>query len=226
MNLYRVSRIGVSAVMLVLAGCAKGAGDAAAPAGGEAKVATGADVKPVSEFFPFTVGGKTLRVQVVVLNAEQQRGLMGRKDLGEDDGMVFVYPAPQQMSFWMKNTPTPLDIGFFKADGSLGEVYPMYPYDETSVRSTGDDYTMALETNQGWRTRCARGGSSRSDTRCGWSERGARDQARRRRPGRRRDAAAVSMPRPTSVAKAAGSGMAEAMMSRWPETSRRAVLHA
>ena len=149
MNFYRASRMGVAAVMLALAGCAKGAGDAATTRA-EAKVATGADVKPVSEFFPFTVGGKALRIQVVVLNAEQQRGLMGRKDLGEDDGMVFVYPAPQQMSFWMKNTPTPLDIGFFKEDGSLGEVYPMYPYDETSVRSKGEDYTMALETNQGW----------------------------------------------------------------------------
>lgn len=148
MNLYRVSRIGLAAVMLALAGCAKGEGGAAAR--GEAKVATGADVKPVTEFFPFTVGGKALRIQVVVLDAEMRRGLMGRKDLGADDGMVFVYPAPQQMSFWMKNTPTPLDIGFFKADGTLGEVYPLYPYDETSVLSKGEDYTMALEVNQGW----------------------------------------------------------------------------
>lgn len=141
--------MGVAAVMLALAGCAKGDGSATA-AHTEPKVATGADVKPVTEFFPFTVGGKSLRIQVAVLNAEMQRGLMGRKDLGEDDGMVFVYPTPQQMGFWMKNTPTPLDIGFFKADGTLGEVYPMYPYDETSVRSKDEDYTMALETNQGW----------------------------------------------------------------------------
>lgn len=149
MNFYQVSRIGLAAVMLAMAGCAKGEGGGAA-ARGEAKVATGADVKPVTEFFPFAVGNKTLRIQVVVLESEMQRGLMGRKDLGEDDGMVFVYPAPQQMSFWMKNTPMPLDIGFFKEDGTLGEVYPLYPYDETAVRSKGEDYTLALETNQGW----------------------------------------------------------------------------
>lgn len=152
MNLLRTGRIGLAASMLALAGCAKGGGDApttsaAAPV---PKVATGAEVKPTSEFFPLTVGGKALRVQVVVTMDEQQRGLMGRKDLGEDDGMVFVYPAPQQMSFWMRNTPTPLDIGFFTADGVLGEVYPMYPFDETPVRSVGQDYTLALETNQGW----------------------------------------------------------------------------
>ena len=133
--------------LLALAGCAKGAGGAG---GAEAKVATGADAKPVSAFFPLTVGGKALRVQIVVTQDEQQRGLMGRKDLGENDGMVFVYPAPTQMSFWMRNTPTALDIGFFTPDGALGEVHPMYPFDETTVKSAGLDYTLALETNQGW----------------------------------------------------------------------------
>ncbi len=133
--------------LLALAGCAKGAG------GAESKVATGSEAKPASAFFPLTVGGKALRVQVVVTMDEQQRGLMGRKDLGEDDGMVFVYPAPQQMSFWMRNTPTPLDIGFFTPDGALGEVHPMYPFDETPVKSAGLDYTLALETNQGWYTK-------------------------------------------------------------------------
>ena len=134
----------MAVALLALAGCAKGAG------GADSKVATGADAKPTSEFFPLTVGGKALRVQVVVTLDEQQRGLMDRKDLGEDDGMVFVYPAPTQMSFWMRNTPTPLDIGFFTPDGALGEVYPMYPFDETPVKSVGQDYTLALETNQGW----------------------------------------------------------------------------
>jgi uncharacterized membrane protein (UPF0127 family) len=135
-----------AAVLLSLCGCAKGGDEA----GGVSKIAKGAEVKGVEVFFPLTVGDKVLRVQVVVTNDEQQRGLMGRKDLGANDGMVFVYPLPQQMSFWMRNTPTPLDIGFFTADGKLGEVYPMYPYDETPVKSAGSDYTLALETNQGW----------------------------------------------------------------------------
>lgn len=142
--------MGAVAAMVALAGCAKGSEPAAASSRSEAKVATGADVKGVETWFPLTVGGKALRVQVAVLEAEQQRGLMGRRDLEPDDGMVFVYPAPQQMSFWMRNTPTPLDIGFFRADGTLGEVYPLYPYDETAVRSVGLDYTLAIETNQGW----------------------------------------------------------------------------
>lgn len=123
---------------------------AAEPTTGTAKIATGSEVRGPDAWFPLTVGEKTLRVQLVVTLDEQQRGLMGRRDLGADDGMVFVYPAPQEMSFWMRGTPTPLDIGFFKEDGSLGEVYPMYPFDETPVKSIGRDYTLALETPQGW----------------------------------------------------------------------------
>lgn len=147
MNFFCVIRALVAAVSLLsLCGCAKGAD----PVGGGSKVAKGAEVKGVDVFFPLTVGDKVLRVQVVVTMDEQQRGLMGRRDLGTDDGMVFVYPLPQQMSFWMRNTPTPLDIGFFNGEGVLGEVYPMYPFDETPVKSVGADYTLALETNQGW----------------------------------------------------------------------------
>ncbi len=151
MHLPLISRTFLAVASLALAGCAKGDGTAAdaVPRSGP-RVATGAEAKGPDAFFPLAVGGKALRVQVVVTEPEQQRGLMGRRDLGADDGMVFVYPLPQQMSFWMKNTPTPLDIGFFKEDGTLGEIYAMYPFDETPVRSVGADYTLALEVNQGW----------------------------------------------------------------------------
>ena len=131
---------------LLLGGCARAEEPKSAPP----KIATGSDVLGTDAWFPLTVGDKTLRFQLVVTLDEQQRGLMGRRDLGPDDGMVFVYPAPQEMSFWMRNTPTALDIGFFKADGTLGEVHPLYPFDETPVKSIGADYTLALETPQGW----------------------------------------------------------------------------
>jgi Uncharacterized conserved protein len=149
MELNRWIRIAVSTGLLALAGCAKGEGQAAV-ARAEPKVAVGAEAKGVDAYFPLTVGGKALRVQIAVTQDEQARGLMGRRDLGPDDGMVFVYPLPRQMSFWMRNTPTPLDIGFFKEDGTLGEVYAMYAFDETPVRSASPDYTVALEVNQGW----------------------------------------------------------------------------
>jgi len=106
--------------------------------------------KTVSDFFPIAVGGKTVRMQLAVRSPEMQRGLMDRHDLGRDDGMIFIYESPQQMSFWMRNTPTPLDIGFFSPTGVLEEVYPLHPFDETAVASRTMRLQFALEMNQGW----------------------------------------------------------------------------
>jgi uncharacterized protein len=106
--------------------------------------------KTVADFFPIKVGDKTVRMQLAVHSAEMQRGLMGRRDLGRDDGMLFVYERPQPMSFWMRNTPTPLDIGFFDREGTLLEIYPMHPFDESSVSARSKELQFALEMNQGW----------------------------------------------------------------------------
>lgn len=107
-------------------------------------------LKPATEYFQIRVGGKVVRMQLAVHPVEQQRGLMERRDLGPDDGMLFVYAAPQQMSFWMRNTPTPLDIGYFDGDGILREVYPLQPFDERAVSSRSRAIKFPLEMKQGW----------------------------------------------------------------------------
>lgn len=89
-------------------------------------------------------------MQLAVREAEMTQGLMERRDLGRDEGMLFVYARPQRMSFWMRNTPTPLDIGFFDDGGMLEEIYPLHPFDETPVATRSTLLTMALEMNQGW----------------------------------------------------------------------------
>ena len=137
-NANLVSLLACSLAFLPVAGCgAKSTAPAAAP-------------KTVADYFPIRVGDRTVRMQLAVLPDEMERGLMERTDLGPDDGMIFVYRSTQAMAFWMHNTPTPLDIGFFTADGALVEIYPMYPYDEKSVRSRRSDLKFALEMNQHW----------------------------------------------------------------------------
>jgi uncharacterized membrane protein (UPF0127 family) len=64
--------------------------------------------------------------------------------------MLFVYAQPQSMSFWMHDTPTALDLGYFGPDGVLAEVYPLYPFDERAVSSRSKRLQFALEMNQGW----------------------------------------------------------------------------
>jgi len=94
-------RAGALAALLALgvAGCgaAKPVAAAAAP------------TKTVWDHFTVEVGGHPAQLQVAVLLAEQQRGLMQRPDLGGDEGMIFVDAVPKQQNFWMSNTPEPLD---------------------------------------------------------------------------------------------------------------------
>ncbi len=139
-NANPVLALAVLAFWTALAGCGQGhSGETALPA-----------PKGAGEFFPIGVGGRTVRLQLALQLPEMQRGLMERRDLGPDDGMIFVYERPQRLSFWMRNTPTPLDIGFFRPDGTLAEVYPLHPFDETRVASRGEELQFAVELNQGW----------------------------------------------------------------------------
>lgn len=111
---------------------------------------TRAETTSINQWLPITIGGKSIDVQIAYKDTEMAKGLMYRTSLGENRGMIFYYHPPKQMSFWMRNTKIPLDIGFFTADGVLREVYPMYPMDERSVKSRRDDLLIALEMNQGW----------------------------------------------------------------------------
>jgi len=100
---------------------------------------------PVVDF-----GHAQVSVELAIDQATQAKGLMFRKSMPEDQGMLFIFDRPKQMSFWMRNTHLPLDIGFFTADGVLREVYPLYSHDENSRKSIRFDLVYALETNQGW----------------------------------------------------------------------------
>lgn len=83
-----------------------------------------------------TPQGRQLAVTVEVVDdpAERAQGLMWRKDLPENHGMLFVYETPQPVSFWMKNTLIPLDILFFDERGVLRHVHPQArPHDLTSI---------------------------------------------------------------------------------------------
>lgn len=115
-----------------------------------APVAAAEATLTAQDWIPLTIERITIRAQFAISPSEMARGLMHRKELAENDGMLFVYDKPRQMSFWMKNTPLPLDIGFFSADGVLREVYRMFPYDTTTVSSVSNEIQFALEMNQGW----------------------------------------------------------------------------
>ena len=70
-------------------------------------------------------------------NEAQARGMMFRTAMGDDEGMLFPSPVPQPRSFWMKNTPLPLDIIFIGPDSRITNIEAGVPYSTDSVGSIG-----------------------------------------------------------------------------------------
>ena len=78
------------------------------------------------------------RVEVARTREEQARGLMFRTELGAKEGMVFPRNPPDIASFWMKNTPLPLDIIFVGTDGRIMNIAAKtVPYSLDSVAAVG-----------------------------------------------------------------------------------------
>lgn len=67
--------------------------------------------------------GVTIRADVVDTPSERERGLMFRRKLPKDYGMLFVFPSQLPMSFWMKNTLIPLDMIFVGADKKITVIH-------------------------------------------------------------------------------------------------------
>lgn len=96
-----------------------------------------------------TAGMHAIRAEVAMTPEQRQIGLMGRKDLAQHEGMLFVFEDAQPQCFWMKNTPTPLSIAFIADDGRIVNIADMKPFDETS-HCSAKPVRLALEMNQGW----------------------------------------------------------------------------
>jgi uncharacterized protein len=91
----------------------------------------------------------SLKVEIADTDEERQLGLMHRKQLPDGHGMLFVFPADQMMSFWMKNTLIPLSIAYIASDGRILEMHDMRPQSLQPVRSARSA-RYALEVPAGW----------------------------------------------------------------------------
>lgn len=119
-------------------------------AGGDGSAETAREPLGLGHRFTINVGDLPVDMRLAIRQHEQQRGLMHVKSMPENEGMLFLYEHGRQVSFWMRNTLIPLDIGYFDSEGTLLEVHPMYPHVEDPVLSFSGDIRYALEMNQGW----------------------------------------------------------------------------
>jgi uncharacterized membrane protein (UPF0127 family) len=96
------------------------------------------------------VGSKAVTAEVADEPEERAMGLMFRKDLARDSGMLFVMREPERAAFWMKNTTLPLSVAYINESGMILEIHDLEPLNEKPVPSAFSGVAYALEMEQGW----------------------------------------------------------------------------
>ena len=96
-----------------------------------------------------TAGMHVIDAQVAATNEQRMTGLMHRREMPQHEGMLFVFEAPSQQCFWMKNTLLPLSVAFVDDDGSVVNIENMKPQTLDSHCSK-KPVRFVLEMNEGW----------------------------------------------------------------------------
>lgn len=95
------------------------------------------------------IGAAAVRAEVAATSEAREHGLMQRKTLCADCGMLFVFSDAKRYGFWMKDTPLPLSIAFIARDGRVVNIDEMQAYSLEPHFAQGD-ILYALEMNRGW----------------------------------------------------------------------------
>jgi uncharacterized membrane protein (UPF0127 family) len=102
------------------------------------------------------VGSREIVVEIADTSEARERGLMYRKSMPANEGMLFIFDSAQPLAFWMKNTLIPLSIGYFDANRKLLGTHEMTPAVMGEVQPktypSQGDAKYALEMNKGWFT--------------------------------------------------------------------------
>jgi len=98
-----------------------------------------------------TRAGKDVAFEVEIADtpAKREMGFQYRRELADDHGMIFVFPSESVLTFWMKNTPIPLDMIFIGGDLKIvGIVREAVPF-TLSARSVDEPSRYVLEIKGG-----------------------------------------------------------------------------
>lgn len=95
------------------------------------------------------VGDKQYLVHISYTQQEKNQGLQQTNKLDDNEGMLFVYDEPQDVSFWMKDTKIPLDIIFINEDEEVISVKQGTPMSEEPITESGVQYVLEVNQNSG-----------------------------------------------------------------------------
>ena len=98
-----------------------------------------------------TLGAGMHLIQAMVAQTPDERstGLMFRKEMGPNEGMLFIFEQAATQCFWMKNTLLPLSAAFVRDDGSIVNIEDMKPQ-TTNGHCSKEPVRFVLEMHQGW----------------------------------------------------------------------------
>jgi uncharacterized membrane protein (UPF0127 family) len=105
--------------------------------------------QPKLETVELTAGMHVIHTELAITPAQQQTGMMFRRGMGNNDGMLFVNDDLGVRCFWMRNTLIPLTIAFLDEDGTIVNLADMAPRTDDS-HCSAKPVRFALEVPQGW----------------------------------------------------------------------------
>ena len=105
--------------------------------------------QPKLQTVDLTLGINVIHAELAITPIQQQTGMMFRRTMGSNEGMLFVNEDADQRCFWMRNTLLPLAIAFIADDGTIVNIAEMQAQSEQS-HCSAKPVRYALEMNQGW----------------------------------------------------------------------------
>ena len=97
----------------------------------------------------FSSTDQSLVAEIANTEALRRKGLMHRKVLDNNHGMLFLWPESKKQCMWMKNTSLPLSVAYISNKGEILGIHDMTPFSEESICAS-KPVRIALEVNIGW----------------------------------------------------------------------------
>lgn len=102
-----------------------------------------------AEIKEIQINQKNIQVEIADTDQERELGLMYRKALPAEAGMLFKFDNTMPVCMWMKNTYIPLSVAFIDSNGTIINIEKMHPLTE-NIHCSKRAAKYALEMNQGW----------------------------------------------------------------------------
>ena len=106
--------------------------------------------QPKLQTMKLYVGTETVSAELAMNPVQIATGMMFRTEMGENEGMLFVFSKPHRPAFYMKNTKIPLNVAYLDSDGTILELLELKALDETPVEAKTERVQFVLEMNTGW----------------------------------------------------------------------------